>query len=157
MSSSNCCFLTCIQISQEAGQVVWYSHLFQNFPHLPCFVWKGFPTFRSHLRMRPVSRRHSRRGLVGGSTFRRTPISRSPLDKNPMPGHLSELHPVNEVHTTGQFFRASFAKNPRFQIQLDKRPLSPGTCREASGVPCLNPRRGLTLLSPVCRDPAIGV
>ena len=32
MSSSNCCFLTCIQISQEAGQVVWYSPLFQNFP-----------------------------------------------------------------------------------------------------------------------------
>ena len=34
MSSLNCCFLTCIQISQEAGQVVWYSHLFQNFPQL---------------------------------------------------------------------------------------------------------------------------
>ena len=32
MSSSNCCFLTCIQISQEAGKAVWYSHLFQNFP-----------------------------------------------------------------------------------------------------------------------------
>ena len=32
MSNSSCCFLTCIQISQEAGQVVWYSHLFQNFP-----------------------------------------------------------------------------------------------------------------------------
>ena len=32
MSSSNCCFLTCIQVSQEAGQMVWYSHLFQNFP-----------------------------------------------------------------------------------------------------------------------------
>ena len=31
MSSSNCCFLTCIQISQEADQVVWDSHLFQNF------------------------------------------------------------------------------------------------------------------------------
>ena len=31
MSSSNCCFLTCVQISQEAGQVVLYSHLFQNF------------------------------------------------------------------------------------------------------------------------------
>ena len=31
MSSSNCCFLTCIQISQEAGKVVWYSHLFRNF------------------------------------------------------------------------------------------------------------------------------
>ena len=32
MSSSNCSFLTCPQISQEAGKVVWYSHLFQNFP-----------------------------------------------------------------------------------------------------------------------------
>ena len=32
MSSSNCCFLTCIQISQEAGQVVCYFSLFQNFP-----------------------------------------------------------------------------------------------------------------------------
>ena len=32
MPSSNCCFLTCIQISQEVGQVVWYSHLFKNFP-----------------------------------------------------------------------------------------------------------------------------
>ena len=32
MSSSNCCFLTCIQMSQEAGQVVWYSHLLKNFP-----------------------------------------------------------------------------------------------------------------------------
>ena len=32
MSSSNCCFLTCIQISQKAGQVVWYSHLLKNFP-----------------------------------------------------------------------------------------------------------------------------
>ena len=31
MCNSNCCFLTCLQISQEAGQVVWYSHLFQNF------------------------------------------------------------------------------------------------------------------------------
>ena len=33
MSSSNCRFLTCIQVSQ-AGQVVWYSHLFKNFPQL---------------------------------------------------------------------------------------------------------------------------
>ena len=31
MSSSNCCCLTCIQISQESGKVLWYSHLFQNF------------------------------------------------------------------------------------------------------------------------------
>ena len=33
MSSSNCCFLTCIQISPEAVKVVWYSHLLKNFPH----------------------------------------------------------------------------------------------------------------------------
>ena len=32
ISSSNCCFLTCIQISQEADQMVWYSHLLKNFP-----------------------------------------------------------------------------------------------------------------------------
>ena len=31
MSSYNCWFLTCIQVSQEVGKVVWYSHLFQNF------------------------------------------------------------------------------------------------------------------------------
>ena len=32
MSSSNYCFLTCIQVSQEIGKVVWYSHLLRNFP-----------------------------------------------------------------------------------------------------------------------------
>ena len=32
MSSCGCCFLTCIQISQDAGQVVWYSYLFKKFP-----------------------------------------------------------------------------------------------------------------------------
>ena len=43
MSSSNCCFLTCIQISQEADQVVWYSHLFQNFPQfIVIHTVKGF-------------------------------------------------------------------------------------------------------------------
>ena len=43
MSSSNCCFLTCIQISQQADQVVWYSHLFQNFPQfIVIHTVKGF-------------------------------------------------------------------------------------------------------------------
>ena len=32
MSSSNCCLLACTQISQEADQVFWYSHLLKNFP-----------------------------------------------------------------------------------------------------------------------------
>ena len=43
MTSSNCYFLTCIQISQEAGQAVWYSHLFQNFPQfIVIHTVKGF-------------------------------------------------------------------------------------------------------------------
>ena len=43
MSSSNCSFLTCIQISQEAGQVVWYSHLLKNFPQFVVIhTVKGF-------------------------------------------------------------------------------------------------------------------
>ena len=32
VSSSNCCFLTCVQVSQEAEKVVQYSHFFQNCP-----------------------------------------------------------------------------------------------------------------------------
>ena len=43
MSSSNCCFLTYIRISQEAGQVVWYSHLFKNFPQFVVIYTVGFP------------------------------------------------------------------------------------------------------------------
>ena len=43
MSGFKCCFLTCIQIFQEAGQVVWYSHLFQNFPQfIVIYTVKGF-------------------------------------------------------------------------------------------------------------------
>ena len=43
MSSSNWCFLTCIQISQEAGQVTWYSHLLKNFPQFVVIhTVKGF-------------------------------------------------------------------------------------------------------------------
>ena len=30
--SSNCCFLSHIQVSQEAGKAVWHSHLLTNFP-----------------------------------------------------------------------------------------------------------------------------
>ena len=41
--SSNCCFLTCIQISLESGQVVWYPHLFKNFPQFTVIhTVKGF-------------------------------------------------------------------------------------------------------------------
>ena len=46
MSISNCCLLTCMQISQEAGQVVWYSHLFKIFPQFVVIhTVKGFGIF----------------------------------------------------------------------------------------------------------------
>ena len=43
MSTSNCCFLNCLQISQEAGKVFWYSLLFKNFPQIVViYTVKGF-------------------------------------------------------------------------------------------------------------------
>ena len=43
ISGSNCCFLTCILISQETGKVVWYSHLLKNFPQFVVILTvKGF-------------------------------------------------------------------------------------------------------------------
>ena len=43
MASSNCYFLTCTQVSLEAGKVFWYSHLFKNFPQLVVIhIVKGF-------------------------------------------------------------------------------------------------------------------
>ena len=43
MSGSNCCCLTCKQVSQEAGKVVWCSHLFKNFPQFVVIhTVKGF-------------------------------------------------------------------------------------------------------------------
>ena len=40
--STNCCFLACIQASQEVGKVVWYSHLFKNFQFVVIDTVKGF-------------------------------------------------------------------------------------------------------------------
>ena len=43
MSNCNCCFLTYIQVSQETGKVIWYSHLFKSFPHFfVIYTVKGF-------------------------------------------------------------------------------------------------------------------
>ena len=43
MSGSNCCFLICICFSQEAGKVVWYSHLLKHFPQFVVInTVKGF-------------------------------------------------------------------------------------------------------------------
>ena len=72
MSSSNCCFLTCIQIFQVAGQVFWYSHLFQNFPQFVVIYTVNLPWVRKILWRRkwqptPVflpGKSHGRRSLV---------------------------------------------------------------------------------------------
>ena len=41
--NSYCCFLTCIHVSQEAGKMIWYSHLFQNLPQfILIHTVKGF-------------------------------------------------------------------------------------------------------------------
>jgi len=43
MCGSNCSFLIFIQVSQETGKVVWYSHLFKNFPQFVVIhTVKGF-------------------------------------------------------------------------------------------------------------------
>ena len=43
MSSSKCCFLNCIQISHEAGKVIWDSYLLQNFSQcVVIYTVKGF-------------------------------------------------------------------------------------------------------------------
>ena len=43
MSGSNCCILTSIQVSQEAGKVVWHTHLLKNFPQFVVIhTVKGF-------------------------------------------------------------------------------------------------------------------
>ena len=43
MPGSNCGFLTCIQLSQETGNMVWYSYLLKNFPQFVVIhIVKGF-------------------------------------------------------------------------------------------------------------------
>ena len=43
MSASNCCFLSCMQVSQEADNVVWYSHLIKSIPQfVVTHTVKGF-------------------------------------------------------------------------------------------------------------------
>ena len=45
MSGSNCCFLPCIQVSQETGKVVWCFRLLKNFPQFVVILSvKGFST-----------------------------------------------------------------------------------------------------------------
>ena len=72
MSSSNCCFLTGIQISHEAGQVVWYSHLLKGFPQfVVIYTVKGFGVVNKAEVVLLPGKSHGRRSLVGCSPWGR--------------------------------------------------------------------------------------
>ena len=64
---------------------------------------------------------------MGHATLQKTPIFPATLDKNPMPRHLFECNPVDEVKTRRGTDTpvASSRKTHRFQIQLDKWPVTP--------------------------------
>ena len=99
--------------------------------------------------MMPVSRGSSRRSLVGGDTCRKTPIARSALDKNPMPGHPLEGNPVDEgttrrgtdtpVHLpekpTGSTHSWTRGLSPRVQLERQDELHSPHRTRPDSPVP----------------------
>ena len=76
-----------------------------------------------------------------------------------MQGHLFESKPVDEVTTRRGTDTPMHRpdKTAGFHIQLDKWPVTPRTTQEASGDTFLHTNRGLTLLSQLCSDPAIGV
>ena len=79
MSSSNCCFLTCIQISQEAGHVVWYSHLFKNFHLLRSLPFASIGT--NSLSYPPT-----------GSVPQWTATGTSPMSRAQTPLHADDTH-----------------------------------------------------------------
>ena len=71
MSSSNWCFLTCIGVSQESGQVVWYSYLFQNFPQfIVIHTVKGFGIV-----LNEIHQKKTHLGLVPSMGFSRQEYS----------------------------------------------------------------------------------
>ena len=125
-------------------------------------VWRGNGMAWSGRGSRPSRRTsgwgrsqgNSRRSVVGGHLPKypdfpahsweepdaRTSLRRQPCGRrHKMKGHWHSL--------------ASFGKSHRFHTQLDKRPVIPWTTREASRVPFLHSRRGLTLRSQLWRDP----
>ena len=85
----NCCFLTCIQISQEAVKVVWYAHLLKNFPQFVVMQMRAcvlsqfsrvrlFVTLWSVAQQAPLSKGLSRQEYWSGLPF-------------PSPVHESEV------------------------------------------------------------------
>ena len=93
---------------------------------IPLLCLEGVPDLPGALRMRPVSRGNSRRSLVVGATRRKTPISLSALDNNPMLGHLFEGNPVDEgTKRKGLTPSCIVGKSRKVHIQIDKWPVTP--------------------------------
>ena len=105
MSSSNCCFLTFIQISQETGQVVWYSHLFQNFSQfLVIHTVKGFGLSSSHEWMWHLD---CEEGWAPKNLCFWTVVLEKTLES---PLDCKEIQPVHSEDQTWDFFGRNDAK-----------------------------------------------
>ena len=89
MSVSNCWFLTCIWITQEAVQVFWYSHLFKNFPQFVVIHTAG----GQREELRPWQRSWGRRlGIRKGVASLRKPPVPEHLTPKPESVLCSHLH-----------------------------------------------------------------
>ena len=113
ISSSNCCFLTCIQISQEAGTVVWYSHLLKNFPQFVVIhTVKGFGIVSKAVNIgvhrpfwiRVLSRYRPRSGIAGlyGNSVLRN-------FNNVFHSGYTNLHTQTNLHSHQQCRRVPFS------------------------------------------------
>ena len=117
MSSSNCCVLTCIQVSQEAGQVVWHSHLFHThtnglflnilfhysllllFSHLVMSDFFLTPRTLSH--QAPLSMGFSRQEYWSGWPFPSPEDRPDPgieLASPPLAGGFFTIEPIEKLH-----------------------------------------------------------
>ena len=95
---------------------------------------------------------------MGGATCRTTPIPLSALEKNPMPGPLFGRHPVGEGTTPrGTNTPVHRPAKPAGSTHNSTRGLRPPEQLERQAELPSSVRRGLTLLSQLCSDPAVGV
>ena len=123
-----------------------------------CFVWKGFPAFPAHLRMRLVSRRNSRLALCV------VPHAEWPRFPGPLLRRTRCLDTSLKATLWAKAQHKGALTPPRI---IRKNPQVPHTARRGAWDPLINSRGkrsslpqtrwGLTLLSQLCRDPEVGV
>ena len=95
---------------------------------------------------------------VGGATCRTTPFPWSALEKDPRPGPLFEVNPVGEGTTRrGTATPVHRPQRPAGSTHSSTRGLRHPELLEMQAGSLPQTRRGLTLLSQLCRDPAVGV